>query len=157
MNVRRKLNNNGDTIVEVLIAMAVAASVLAIAYATTNRNLLITRSSQERAEATRIAQGQIESLRSVYDTAPATLPAAAGAPFCLDGTTVRSTGFAGTVPNAVLMSEDMTGYPTECQKDFYRIVITRDTAGKGAFHFYVRWDAIKNGTRDQIIMVYKVY
>lgn len=137
--------------------MAVAASVLAIAYATTNRNLLITRSSQERSEATRIAQGQIESLRAVFATAPSSIPSAAGVPFCIVGTTVQSTGFAGTVPNAVLMNEDMSGYPAQCQKDFYRFVITRDTAGKGAFHFYVRWDAIRGGTRDQIIMVYKVY
>ena len=137
--------------------MAVAASVLAIAYATTNRNLLITRSNQERAEATRIAQGQIESLRSVFATAPSTIPAAPAAPFCLEGTTVRSTGFGASVPSAVLMDEDMAGYPAQCQKDFYRYVITRDSAGSGAFHFYVRWDAVRGGLRDQIIMVYKVY
>ena len=57
-------SQRGDTIVEVLIAMAVASSVLGITYATMNRNLLITRGAQERTEAAKLAQGQLEILKS---------------------------------------------------------------------------------------------
>jgi type II secretory pathway pseudopilin PulG len=146
-------NQRGDTIVEVLIAMTVASSVLAISYATMNRNLVATRANQERGQASKLAQGQIESLR--YAIAAGTSLPAPGSPFCLNGATVRSSGFSGGVPQADLNAEPLdTGYPNNCINNFYRYVIVEDAATPGIFHFYVRWDRVGGG-RDQIIMVYK--
>lgn len=60
----RNRQQAGDTIVEVLIAIAVVSSVLAIAYSTMNRNLQIMRNNQERTQAVRVAQDQIETLKA---------------------------------------------------------------------------------------------
>lgn len=151
----KSLRQTGDTIVEVLIAMAVAASVLSIAYATSNRNLRITRASQERSEAARLAQGQIEALRYAYANSVA-LPNSVATPFCFNGATVQNAGFSSGVPNASLADEDFGGYPANCTQGFYHYAVTRDSNGGGGFHFYVRWDNVSGATRDEIIMVYRV-
>ncbi|MFA5004233.1 MAG: prepilin-type N-terminal cleavage/methylation domain-containing protein [Candidatus Saccharimonadales bacterium] len=53
----------GDTIVEVLIAIAIVSLVLAGAYAATNRNLLTTQDTLEHSQALQLVQAQLEFLR----------------------------------------------------------------------------------------------
>jgi Tfp pilus assembly protein PilV len=53
----------GDTIVEVVIAIAVIAVVLIGAFVVTNRSLTAVRDSQEHSEALNLLQGQVEQLR----------------------------------------------------------------------------------------------
>jgi prepilin-type N-terminal cleavage/methylation domain-containing protein len=60
----RRLNQRGDTIVEVLLAMAVMSLVLVGAYVTTNKNEITLQNSQEREQAQRLVEGQIEMLRA---------------------------------------------------------------------------------------------
>jgi prepilin-type N-terminal cleavage/methylation domain-containing protein len=59
-----RFKQRGDTIVEVLIAMAIISLVLAGAYVTSNRNTILMQSSQERQQAQRLVEGQIEMLRA---------------------------------------------------------------------------------------------
>lgn len=156
MNVHNKLGHAGDTIIEVLIAMTVASSVLGISYGTANRNLLMTRASQERSEASRLIQGQIESLNYVSKTSPSLIPSDTS-PFCISGSTVQTSGWGmGVIPNPTLSSDNFAGYPVQCVNGYYNYVITRDCNNCGTFHFYVRWENITGGKRDQIIMVYRV-
>lgn len=54
---------SGDTIIEVLIAIAVVSGVLGTTYAIMNRNHMIVRTNQERTEASKLAQRQIEMLK----------------------------------------------------------------------------------------------
>jgi len=70
---RRRHNNRGDTIVEVLICILVISSVLAGAFAVTNQSLLEVQDSQERSQAVKIAETQIERLRGI-DLLTATPP-----------------------------------------------------------------------------------
>ncbi len=56
-------NQAGDTIVEVLIAMAVLGAILVGGYAIATSSLNRVRASQERGEALRIAESQVEALR----------------------------------------------------------------------------------------------
>ena len=140
---------NGDTIVEVLIAMAVASSILALTYTTMNRNLLITQTAQERTEATKLAQGQLESLKAVTDT---TVPASTK--FCFSTTGVLTSGFSPSIPTDSLDADDFTGYPGACnQESIYYIAIKR-TATK-SYTIYVRWDRVDGGARDQVVMAYR--
>jgi len=60
----RRLAQRGDTIVEVLIAMAIISLVLASAYVTSTRNTTLMQSSQERQQAQRLVESQIEMIRS---------------------------------------------------------------------------------------------
>jgi Tfp pilus assembly protein PilV len=53
----------GDTIVEVLVAIVIVATILGGAYVTASHSLLNVRESQERGEALNLAEGQVEALR----------------------------------------------------------------------------------------------
>ena len=58
-----KLNNAGDTIIEVLISMSILAFALGTAYATVNRSNLSIMANKERFQAQLLANQQIEYLR----------------------------------------------------------------------------------------------
>ena len=61
-------NHRGDTLVEVLLAIAILSSVVGIAYSTSSQAQRNNQLVQERSEATNIAQTQIERLRKIRDT-----------------------------------------------------------------------------------------
>ncbi len=70
MNIKRvKDAHRGDTIVEVLIAIAVAAFAIGTSYAIANRSLQQAVTARERNEAVNILQNQINALkvRYIYD------------------------------------------------------------------------------------------
>jgi len=60
----RKLGQRGDTIVEVLIAIAIISLVLMAAYMTASRNIVAVQNNQERVQAQHLVEGQIEALKS---------------------------------------------------------------------------------------------
>jgi type II secretory pathway pseudopilin PulG len=53
----------GDTIIEVMVVLAVLGLAIGIAYATANRSLLNARQAQENSEATGMVKAQVENLR----------------------------------------------------------------------------------------------
>jgi prepilin-type N-terminal cleavage/methylation domain-containing protein len=59
-----RMNQRGDTLVEVLIAMAIISLVLVGAYVTSTRNAAALQNSQEREQAQRLVEGQVEMLRA---------------------------------------------------------------------------------------------
>lgn len=59
----KTLTRRGDTIVEVMVVLAVLGLAIGISYATANRSLLDTRQSQENSEAAELVQTQLEELR----------------------------------------------------------------------------------------------
>src|SRR4051812_27675369 len=62
--MRVRLDQHGDTIVEVLVAMAIMSLVLVGAFVTSNRNRTLLENSQEREQGQRLAEGQIEMMRA---------------------------------------------------------------------------------------------
>jgi prepilin-type N-terminal cleavage/methylation domain-containing protein len=150
----RKLSllQRGDTIIEVLIAVAVVSSVLGITYAAMNRNMLIIRSSQERTEAVKLLQGQIEALRQMSIASPSLLPAA-NVNFCM-----KADGSAPTVISGspvALDADNWANYIGVCTSNsLYHTVIT--TTDGATYKFYARWDRLGGNGRDEIIMVYKI-
>lgn len=65
-------NNRGDTIVEVLIAVAVVSLVVATAYAVVNKSVTAIQSAQEQSYAQKLVEQQVELLRTA-SSAPSTL------------------------------------------------------------------------------------
>lgn len=131
MSAQLKRQQKGDTIVEVLIAMAVASSVLATSFITMNRNLLIARTSQERSEAAKYAQGQLEALKATTD---AKLPIPAGS-FCFN-----------------LLTGAISGAP--CVSSYYNASIVRDLSAPRQYRITVTWDKLGGGT-ETTIMAYR--
>ncbi|HWB38788.1 MAG TPA: type II secretion system protein [Candidatus Saccharimonadales bacterium] len=56
----------GDTIVEVMVVLAIIGLALSVSYAIANRSLLGVRQSQEHSAALQLAQEQLEELRGLY-------------------------------------------------------------------------------------------
>jgi type II secretory pathway pseudopilin PulG len=160
MNMRR-LKERGDTIVEVLIAIAVISLVLQGAYVTTHKSLIATRDAQEHAEALKLLEGQIESIRSYVvrgDTSPF---ATAGTLFCMpqDGSPPVLASATSLPPN-----DSDTYAPTaykspECKGigpgGFYNIANVY-SASSHLFNLTIRWDGL-GGTKDQVTLAYRIY
>lgn len=156
MRNRQVRHEQGDTIVEVLIAIAILGVVLAIAFSTMNRNIAVMRTNQERTEAAKIAQGQLESLKILSGANPTALGSQAGNPFCLVGTTIQPQ--SSGVPAADAESDDFSLYNASCRNNFYNFVVRRDAADatNRTYEVMVRWDAISTETRQEVRMYYKV-
>lgn len=60
-----RTHQRGDTIVEVMIVLAVLGSAIAIGYQTANRSLKSTRAAQENAYATSLLDSQVEEIRAL--------------------------------------------------------------------------------------------
>jgi type II secretory pathway pseudopilin PulG len=141
----------GDTIIEVLIAVAVVTSVLGIVYSTMNRNLTTIRRNQEKTEASKMAQSQIESLKGLYSVSPDTITNEANNGFCINGATVVA---IPTKPSGTLNGDDLTTYST-CVSNFLRYVIKRDSTDTKLYSVTVRYDAF-NGGRNEVKMYYRI-
>jgi prepilin-type N-terminal cleavage/methylation domain-containing protein len=61
----RKAGQAGDTIVEVMVVLAILGLAISISYATANRSLLNARQAQENSQATELIQSQVEALRTL--------------------------------------------------------------------------------------------
>lgn len=92
-----RLRQDGDTIVEVMIVLAVLGLAIGISYSTANRSLSETRQAQENTKATELVQSQIEQLRYLSPN-----PASVGlgkyifqpVQYCIDSTnTIKSPAF----------------------------------------------------------------
>jgi type II secretory pathway pseudopilin PulG len=68
--IKQKVTSAGDTIIEVLIAIAVMSFVLGSAFAISNRSQLSIQDAQEHTEALKIAQSQVEQLKQISDNNP---------------------------------------------------------------------------------------
>lgn len=155
--IKLSISTRGDTIVEVLIAVAVVSSVLAITYATMNRNIIVGRRNQEQSEASKWGQAQVEALKNLASVDQNSIDTRGAAPFCIDNGTLVPLN--GGVPNAGgLNNEDFSVYDARCNKggsgnDMYHIGIKHDLSDN-IYRIYVRWDRLGGG-RQEVITVYR--
>ncbi|MCA9334189.1 hypothetical protein KC963_04025 [Candidatus Saccharibacteria bacterium] len=160
---RTRLTQVGDTIIEVMIAVAVLGTVIGGVYSVASRSLRSARQSQERSEALKYTESQIEQLKKLAIDNPAVFNA--NRVFCIDGTTVVQFGETSIPP---LADDDFGVYPDggqaggSCIKDgLYHVAIqatpTGGGNGNGAFFTVVtRWDRFGGG-RDEVKMLYRMY
>lgn len=148
MQLKRSLQR-GDTIVEVLISIAVIAAVLGGAYVVVNNSTKNSQSAQERTVAVKVAESQLELLRG-YVSAGNPLPTGS---FCLDTSGIHTISSALPAPTN-------TGYPSQCIIDegsaVDKYVAGIQASGGNKFTVYVTWDGL-SGSRSQVSIAYKVY
>lgn len=142
MRVSRRRWQAGDTIVEVMIVLAVLGSAISLSYATANRSLRNARQAQDNSYATQLAQAQIEHLRANANIEP-------GIPgsnyiynnelFCFDSSGAIKKFAASATPAQRI---DNSIYPSECvfanSQDF-RVSVDY-TSSTGSFEVKVMWD-----------------
>lgn len=130
-------HSGGDTIVEVLIAVAVISAVLGGAYASAGRSLAGSRQSQERGEALKLVESQLERLKLLGAT-PAAGVYTAPTPFCLDATPAVSSA-----------CDDASLGVT------YRLAITRPSSN--TFEVKATWERAGGGGNDEAKLIYRIY
>lgn len=176
----RRLSSRGDTIIEVLIALAILGSALSIGFATASHALTTARISQEHSEAQGYLDAQVELLRQAAPsfTTPASDIYISNKTFCMTtngtATAVRADFQASyTRPddanadnlNAASPVTPTAPYPTACVvangRYYISIVYTADTNGDGIsddlFTVYARWEGLSTLGRQQAVMTYKIH
>lgn len=152
-----KLNRSakGDTIVEVLVAIAVMSTVLAGAYAISNRNSSAIRQAQEHAEALQIAQTQVEQLKVLALISNTDI---------FSRTANPGNGFCTFNPGSGDLEEyDDSDPSNKCIVNNgidYRVSISRENTAAPQYKFTVRvrWDSINGpaGQEDNVELSYKL-
>lgn len=152
-----RLNRRGDTLIEVMIVLAVLGLALSISYATANRALLNTRQAQETADATRLAETQIERLRAVSPHAftlnPDTNIYGRASSFCL--ALVSGSVRVFTNPNTNCSSLNRSG--VNVSGGFYNIEVREDSSIPNQFAISVTWPNVRGDDIDTVKMSYRVY
>lgn len=161
-------SSRGDTIVEVLIAIAIVSTVLAGAFTVTQKSTQAVRDSQERSEVLQLLQGQVEMVRDMALKATSTDDppfAIAGSPtskyFCIDNDPTSATvnqpvPFTQTDISANNYQAD---YPNACRGlgsgKLYNIAVSYDDT-TNVFSFEAHWDGV-TGSTDNERLAYRIY
>ena len=168
----KKIDSRGDTIMEVLISMAVLGLILASSYALVTRSTSANISANERGQASKLAVQQIELLKIYAENNANSMPSASGA-FCLTIDTVGvSTGlirlhqFFGSPPPTLPNDDiefDTPAYPPECQKynGLFYFYIQRGGPGlpgdANTYTAHVRWPAAQSNRVNESELIQKIY
>ena len=153
----RRLLRRGDTIVEVLIAVAIVSSVLAGAFTVTQKSTQAVRDGQERSEVLHILQGQVEMVRSTaMEAAGYTDPLFDSTHyFCMVEGTANRQDFTDPNPPA----SDYSNYNSACKNlgagHLYNVADSYDGIAN-VFTFQAHWQNV-SGSSDNEVLYYKVY
>jgi type II secretory pathway pseudopilin PulG len=144
-------DQRGDTVVEVLIAIAVISSVLVGAFIVTNRSTRTVRDSEEHSQALQLLQSQVEQLRAyAQSTTYGTMSTTPNFCFKQDG----------SGPIGVASGTTYGCSPTSPNGAQYGFVITLPTVAPapnetGTFTLKVQWDSVL-GNKGNESLVYKI-
>ncbi len=142
--------SRGDTIVEVLISIAIVSLVLAGAYVTTNRSLQATRGAQERAVALKLSESQLERLKGLMATeAGATAVMAMASPFCISPTTGQPVIVSGTVCDF-----DTAGASNNTAEPVFHMSMVRSS---NDFALTTTWFDVSGRSTDSLQLRYRLY
>lgn len=132
----------GDTVVEVLIAIAVVALVLAGAFAATRKGQITSQRTEERNQATKYLEQQTERLKLQSSNPVLFGPALSNAANCIDDSFSLQTGAPCT-------------YDSRYEVYFVRVAGTANT-----FQISVEWDPLagnEGNARETATAFYKAY
>lgn len=160
MKLHRFNSQRGDTIVEVLISIAIISSVMAGAFVAANRSLDQARQSQERSEASEILKAQTELLKvAIKDPTKRISDTTTPSRFCLDSTTNRNNLGNGSPPT--LAADNFASYgPCKFGTDGrYNVAIERVTVAPAVYDYILtaRWESFGLNGRDEVKYSYRAY
>lgn len=154
----RLLNKQkGETIVEVLISMAVLGLILSASYGLANKSTLANRQSQERTEALNENSARLEQFKTYLEDS-GNIP---GGTFCVyqDNTGALKTttsGFVGGIP-ANPDQDPLDSYPNQCKAGPDGRYNTSIRKNGETFIITTRWFQASGGGVDQLAIEYKAY
>ena len=145
----------GDTIVEVLIALAVLSMAFAISYATANRALEDSQNAQEHSLALGYLDAQLEVLHYVASqpgqtTIPAGEFSGGSQSFCLTPDKTQPLGIAYNI-----IPSGKCQFPAGSFN--YSISITPDKSSDNVFHANITWPGLANFGPQSEGLSYRIY
>jgi Tfp pilus assembly protein PilV len=144
----QRLNQRGDTIVEVLVAIGVLSLILGGAYVLTNRSLQATRASQERVNATKLIETQLEQIKNLAKTNhDAVFGSATPESFCIN----MSAQVKASTDGQCSMGPD--GAPTS-KEPIYHVSVKRSG---NTFTATNSWASITGDKVETVVMSYRIY
>lgn len=151
---RFKKSQNGETIIEVLIAIMILSAILAGAFAISNRSQKTVQAGQERSQAQSLASEQASLIRELSITTSSELTSL----------TANTQLFCMRVGSAVIA--DKATDPLKCRRDqsgaqaddgLYDITVTPKTGPGGnvnTFIIKVEWDSLINNSKSTVEVLY---
>jgi type II secretory pathway pseudopilin PulG len=142
---RTRLRAGGDTIVEVMVVLAILGLTLTLSYATANHSLLAARQAQENSQASQLLQSQLELVRYL---APSTDFSTFGPSFCINpNPPINTASVVHPVAN-----------PT-CKPGIYSIAIVYSNSAMApdTFTLTASWSDILGQGTDTVTLIYRVH
>lgn len=141
------LKETGDTLVEVLLALAIVGMVLGVAYGAASRSTRVGRLAQERTEALKLAETQIERMKAMttrVDGGGLFIEPPTNSSFCVDSGLVKvaTSNPACTIGLYNIRNE----YNPVPASRVVRVHVTWEQQGGNS-----------GGTRPEVLMLYKLY
>lgn len=146
------VRQRGDTIVEVLLAMTVIGAVLGASFGIANRSAQTGQAARERTEALKIAESQIELLKT-YHEIPASGVSARTTPFCIDEGQVPGSGEIADPASATCSNIDGSG-----GTGLYTVVIFPGSSPTDTYQVEVVWERINTDapSKTSVSLFYRV-
>lgn len=138
----------GDTIVEVMLAVAITSAVLAGAYVATNKSFRAGTDAQERSQALELAEGQLERVKSqsINPDSASNLFDASKPLFCIaNDMSLQS----------VTVSAGSLSVPAQCKSGLYDIFIERVSGTNTEDTYFIArvlWPSISSNTGSEIVV-----
>ena len=152
----KKLNQIGDTIVEVLIALTILAMTIGIAYAISNKSIKRAQQAQERTQATKLVEGQIDKLKYLSESQNAADIAvfaeakdSSNGSHCIDSTISDGQ----TTITAVRLNGSDSGLCTK--ENLFRISFSYNSDSR-LFTVRADWDSLGSSNQENVVMEYRV-
>jgi type II secretory pathway pseudopilin PulG len=167
----KRLANKGDTIVEVLICISVVSLVLGGAFASANRSLNATSAAKERDQGVRLAETQLEQLKSFIkdSTKAASVSNDADGFFCMANTeyvdinriipdNVTADVFSSPAyPVGCVLNSSNGAYATSDFSIPYYVSLQQDSSDGNLFTVRIRWERAGGEGREEASLVYRTY
>lgn len=161
-----KLNQIGDTIIEVMLAMAVIGMTIGGAYGIANRSLRAAQVAQERGEALKVAESQLEIIKALSSSGDGGDVFNTSSRFCMTYDEDSENWDTETIDD---MEDDGLHNTEECTDGIYNKSITRQSLDGGEdngdegearrhqFTVQVSWYQIGSDNVDEIKIDYRIY
>lgn len=161
----KPLKQKGDTIVEVMLAVMVIALTVSGAYGVASRSLKAARQAQERGEALKLAEGQLETIKGI--TSGVVSPAAGddifdtSKTFCLKGNDKIEFGSTWGDTIKTLDVDNLDDYPAECGpvNGLYHLTVQTVSLDNNIYQYTVavRWYRVGSSAKDEVKIDYRLY
>lgn len=156
-------SSKGDTIIEVLISIAVISAVISGTFTILNRSVIQGRQAQERVEATKLASQQIERIKSIAPTyndatTPTALNALSSNNYCIATDRKIYTLSSGSIA-PLANNDDFTKYNANCvMSSRYHVgVVVTGTSPDYNLAITVRWNTLGASDRSETKLNYKIH